>query len=147
GFRVYSSPNTSKPYLVRKDGDRWTCTCPDFEAHQADTTWRCKHILAAAPWKKSEKAATPEPGNGHASEIPAAAGGENEPPHAPPALKKRTRKSPNGSTQMLIKRSVSPDGRIDSLSVEFSMPVFDISNGEIKDKALKTLQLQKEIVC
>jgi len=47
---------------------------------------------------------------------------------------------------MLIKRSVSPDGRIDSVSVEFSMPVADISNGEIKDKALKTLQLQKEIV-
>src|SRR5439155_14555442 len=29
---------------------------------------------------------------------------------------------------------------------EFSMPVSDISNGEIKEKALKTLQLQKEIV-
>jgi len=47
---------------------------------------------------------------------------------------------------MLIKRSVSPDGRIDSVSVEFSMPVSDISNGEIKDKALTTLKLQKEIV-
>ena len=47
---------------------------------------------------------------------------------------------------MLIKRSVSPDGRIDSVSVEFSMAVSDISNGEIKDKALKTMQLQKEIV-
>jgi hypothetical protein len=47
---------------------------------------------------------------------------------------------------MLIKRSVSPDGRIDSVSVEFSMPVSDISNGEIKDKALRTLKLQKEIV-
>ncbi len=47
---------------------------------------------------------------------------------------------------MLIKRCVTPDGRIDSVSVEFSMPVADISNGEIKDKALRTLQLQKEIV-
>src|SRR5438067_3051981 len=44
---------------------------------------------------------------------------------------------------MLLKRSISPDGRIDSVSVEFSMPVSDVSNGEIKDKALKTLQLQK----
>jgi DNA primase len=35
---------------------------------------------------------------------------------------------------MLIKRSISPDGRIDSVSVELSMPVADISNGEIKDK-------------
>src|SRR5947208_15819825 len=79
--------------------------------------------------------------------MPAIANGQNEPPQAPPpTLKNRTRKSPNGSTQMVIKRSISPDGRIDSLSVEFSMPVFDISNGEIKDKALNILQLQKEIV-
>src|SRR5437667_6305004 len=146
GFRVYSIQNPSHVYLVRKDGDRWTCTCPDFEAHQADTTWRCKHILAAAPWQKPDQATTPEPGNGHVIEMPAA-GGENESPQAPPsAPKKRTRKSPNGSTQMLIKRSVSPDGRIDSLSVEFSMPVFDISHDEIKTKALTTLKLQKEIV-
>src|SRR5439155_6377826 len=143
---VYSTQNASKICFVRNEGDQWTCACPDFETHKADTTSRCKHILAIAPWGNPEPAATPEPGNGHASEIPAAAGGENEPPHAPPALKKRTRKSPDGSTQMLIKRSVSPDGRIDSLSVEFSMPVFDISNGEIKDKALTTLKLQKEIV-
>src|SRR5437899_10054979 len=64
-----------------------------------------------------------------------------------PATPNRARSSANGSSaQMLIKRSVSPDGRIDSVSVEFSMPVADISNGEIKDKALKILQLQKEIV-
>jgi hypothetical protein len=30
--------------------------------------------------------------------------------------------------------------------VEFSMPVSDISNGEIKQRALSTLELQKEIV-
>ena len=92
------------------------------------------------------------PGNGHASEVPAVAGGENL-PHVQeksgppkPGAPKRARRSANGSAQMLIKRSVSPDGRIDSVSVEFSMPVSDISNGEIKEKALKTLQLQKEIV-
>jgi SWIM zinc finger len=146
GFRVYSLQNPSPIYLVRKDGDRWTCTCPDFEVHRADTTWRCKHILAVVPWEKREQAATLEPGNGHVVEMPAA-GEQNEPPQTPPATpKKRTRKGPNGSTQMLIKRSVSPDGRIDSVSVEFSMPVSDISNGEIKEKALKILQLQKEIV-
>ena len=31
--------------------------------------------------------------------------------------------SANGPTQMVVKRSVSPDGRIDSLSVEFTAPV------------------------
>src|SRR5439155_1759081 len=182
GFRVYAVRNPSKVYLVKKEGDQWTCTCPDFEYHQGDTTWRCKHVLAVAPWPKPEEtlpvevefddptqglgvpeapapdqvrrkrvrqeATSPGPGNGHASEIPAAAaGGKSQPPDpAKPATPKRARRAANGSTQMLIKRSVSPDGRIDSVSVEFSMPVADISNGEIKDKALKTLQLQKEIV-
>ena len=169
GFRVYAIQNPSKVYLVTKEGDQWTCTCPDFEFHKGDTTWRCKHVLAVAPWPKPEEtlpvevefddpaqglnvpdspapdqvrrkrvrkeAATAEPGNGQASAIPAAAAGENLPPAqektAPP---KRARRVANGSAQMLIKRSVSPDGRIDSVSVEFSMPVSDISNGEIKDK-------------
>src|SRR5437867_3455415 len=192
GFRVYAVCNPSKVYLVRKEGEQWTRTCPDFEFHQGDTTWRCKHVLAVAPWPKTEEtlpvevefddptqglnvsespapdqvrrkrvrkeAAASEPGNGQASEIPAAAGSVDLPVvqektlvqekigPPKPATPKRARRSANGSAQMLIKRSVSPDGRIDSVSVEFSMPVAEISNGEIKDKALKILQLQKEVV-
>ena len=46
---------------------------------------------------------------------------------------------------MLIKRSVSPDGRIDSLSVEFSSSVTSISAEEIKKRAMETLKLQAEI--
>src|SRR5438132_7901208 len=114
GFRVYAVRNPSKVYLVKKEGDQFTCTCPDFEFHQGDTTWRCKHVLAVAPWPKPEETlpvevefddpakglSLPEPpapdqvrrervrkeatnsrrGNGQASEIPAAAGGENLPP-------------------------------------------------------------------
>src|SRR6266568_631405 len=116
GFRVYSLQNPSNVYLVKQEGEQRTCTCPDFEAHKTD--------------------------NGKATEaiIPLETHGE------PPNPKRRARKDSNGSAQMLIKRSVSPDGRIDSVSVEFSMPVSDISNGEIKEKALKILQLQKEIV-
>jgi SWIM zinc finger len=142
GFRVYSIQNPSNVYLVKQEGEQWTCTCPDFEVHRSDTTWRCKHILAVAPWPNGEHVQAPQPDNANGNEttIPP------EPPQEPPAVKRRTRKGPNGSAQMLIKRSVSPDGRIDSVSVEFSMPVSDISNGEIKDKALRTLKLQKEIV-
>jgi hypothetical protein len=47
---------------------------------------------------------------------------------------------------MLLKRSVSPDGRVDSLSVEFSCAVDQVSAGDIKTTAFKTLQLQAEIV-
>ena len=187
GFRVYAVRNPSKVYLVKKEGDQWTCTCPDFEFHKGDTTWRCKHVLAIAPWPQPEEETLPvevefddptqglgvpeppapdqvrrkrvrkeatnsRPGDGQASEIPAAAAGENLPlvqeksgPPKPTA-QKRTRRAANWSAQMFLKRSVSPDGHIDALSVEFSMPVSDIANGEIKEKALKTLQLQKEIV-
>jgi hypothetical protein len=142
GFRVYSIHNPSRMYLVKQEGDRWTCTCPDFEVHKLDTTWRCKHILAVAPWQKPESAEAPQLGNGQTTELPVSPA-VNEPAGVP---KKRGRKNSNGSAQMLIKRSVSPDGRIDSVSVEFSMPVTEITNGEIKAKASNTLKLQKEIV-
>src|SRR5947209_530651 len=114
GFRVYSVHTPSKMYLVKKEGERWTCTCPDFDSHKLDTTWRCKHILAVSPWQNQEPVQAPQAGNGEPNEpaLPAETLGE------PPAPKMRTRKSPNGSAQMLIKRSVSPDGRIDSVSVE-----------------------------
>ena len=144
GFRVYSIANPSQIYLVRQEGEAWTCTCPDFETHKADSTWRCKHILLVAPWQKREQAQAPAPANGEARAAAPAAGAEAS--QEPAIRKRRSGKGPNGSAQMLIKRSVSPDGRIDSVSVEFSMPVSDISNGEIKDKAVRTLELQKEIV-
>ena len=46
---------------------------------------------------------------------------------------------------MLIKRSVSPDGRIDSLSVEFSFPIGKTTSEELKTRAGKILALQAEI--
>jgi len=142
GFRVYSLQTPSTIYQVRKDGERWTCSCPDFEGHKTDTTYRCPHILTVAPWPNGNHASAPQPENGQAKDTAV----PSLPPTEPPAEKKRTRKRSNGSVQMLLKRSVSPDGRIDSLSVEFSMPVADITSIDIKDKAVKTLELQKEIV-
>ena len=143
GFRVYSPHDPTTIYLVKHDGERWTCQCPDFEAHKADTTWRCAHILAVAPWPKREN------GNGHHPPVQGPTNGSTPAPtpQGPTTQKRKARPATDIiPVQMLIKRSVSPDGRIDSVSVEFSMPVHDITNGEIKDKALKTLQLQKEIV-
>jgi hypothetical protein len=143
GFRVYSIHNPSHIYLVRQEADRWTCTCPDFEVHKADTTWRCKHILAVAPWSKAEAAQTPTEPPQAISESPAT--NENA---RPPARRRKTQDhlTPPVPVQMIMKRSVSPDGRIDSISVEFSLPVSGYSNGEIKQRALSTLELQKEIV-
>jgi len=142
GYRVYSVSHPSHLYLVRQEGERWTCTCPDFEYHQADTTWRCKHILAVAPWQQRENPQPYEPVNGQDEAIPVSP----EPNEQIAVPQKRLQNHTNGFAQMLIKRSVSPDGRIDSVSVEFSMPVAETANGEIKAKALNTLKLQKEIV-
>lgn len=56
--------------------------------------------------------------------------------------------APNGTdinATMLLKRSVSPDGRIDSLSVEFSCPVAGLDEGTILRKARRALGLQGSI--
>jgi len=144
GFRVYSLHNPSQIYLVKQEGERWTCTCPDFEVHKVDITWRCKHILVIAPWQKKENAPAPQASGEKPPNAPTPA----ETPGEPPVPKRRTRRPSEliPPVQMLIKRSVSPDGRIDSVSVEFSMPVSDNTESEIKTKALKTLHLQREIV-
>jgi hypothetical protein len=142
GFRVYSPAAPAKSYTVSGMPNAPACTCPDFEVHKADTTWRCKHILAVAPWQRGGNA-PPAPatvGQPAQAEVPPAAD------HQPVSEKRRARKNSNGSAHMLIKRSVSPDGRIDSVSVEFSMPVSETASAEIKAKALNTLRLQKEIV-
>ncbi len=145
GYRVYSVNHPSHLYLVRQEGERWTCTCPDFEYHQADTTWRCKHILAVAPYKSSQGSDDNlGPANEVVIEASAAPANGNKPPRPPKV--KSTSPIPPVPVQMMMKRSVSPDGRIDSVSVEFSLPVSGYSNDEIKQRALSTLELQKEIV-
>jgi SWIM zinc finger len=144
GFRVYSVNHPSHLYLVRQEGDRWICTCPDFEYHQADTTWRCKHILAVAPYTTSPGSETLGPANEVVVETTAAPANGSKPPRPPKT--KLASPVPPVPVQMIMKRSVSPDGRIDSVSVEFSLPVSGFSDGEIKERALNTLELQKEIV-
>ena len=47
GFRVYSPAEPSKSYVVSGSPEAPSCTCPDFQYHQGDLQWRCKHILAA----------------------------------------------------------------------------------------------------
>lgn len=144
GFRVYSISNPSKIYQVKQEGERWTCTCPDFEFHSADSTWRCKHILAIAPWKPIERTGASSLSVQPVAEPPAPTGNREQPP--PRKRKAQDHPMPPVPVQMMMKRSVSPDGRIDSISVEFSLPVSGYSNGEIKQRALATLELQKEIV-
>lgn len=144
GFRVYSVQNPSNMYHVRQEGERWTCSCPDFDFHKADTTWRCKHILAIAPYNGNHGSEPHGPAKEVAVEAPTAPASGGKPPRPPKA--QQTSPIPPVPVQMMMKRSVSPDGRIDSISVEFSLPVSGYSNEAIKQRALATLELQKEIV-
>lgn len=133
GYRVYAASDPSRRYHVREVEGRWRCTCPDFDyRNHEDPGWRCEHILAAVPWPAN--AAPDARQNGNGAGVPPAATFAGDHNGQPPAA------------LMLIRRSVSPDGRIDSVSVEFTLPVSGDSNGAIKDKALRTLGLQREIV-
>ena len=139
GFRVYSPTGSAKPYVVGGTAEAPTCTCPDFALHRSDLEWRCKHILAvfrpagAAPVPSLEAAEHPEAGT--------------LTPHET-ALRRRAEPS-NGNGRdatMVLKRSISPDGRIDSLSVEIAAPVNGLQPSEVEARALRVLKLQDGIV-
>jgi hypothetical protein len=112
------------------------CTCPDFQVHNQDPEWRCKHIIAVFNLPPKEIAADP-----YDAEERKAIQEESKEPE-PKAKKAKA----NGTSQMVLKRSVSPDGRIDSLSVEFMLPVGKGAAEEIKERAAEAMQLQSEIV-
>lgn len=141
GFRVHAPQNGRTVYTVGPDLNSPTCTCPDFQYHASDPDWRCKHILAV-----EHRFAPPAP----PENLPAVADADEEraaiQEEGRPTRRARIPRTSNGSTQMLVKRSVSPDGRIDSLSVEFSCPVDKTADGEIESQAATLIGLQNGII-
>src|SRR6266849_497246 len=139
GWRVRSARNPSRFYQVSANGTELQCTCPDFQQHAPqDPTWRCKHVLAVQDHQAKTGAADPQAERELAEEraaVQAEGAPQAQPVNGEPA-----------AAQMLIKRSISPDGRIDSVSIEFSFALAEATVGEIKARALKTLKLQTEIV-
>ncbi len=133
GFRVYSPANATRSYVVSGSVQAPSCTCPDFQCHEGDLSWRCKHILAVLSQVGGPESDT------YASAERQAIQEESGTTADPPT---------NGSAhQMVIKRSVSPDKRIDSLSVEFSCPVgTGASEDKIRSHAVDVLKLQDSIV-
>jgi SWIM zinc finger len=139
GWRVRSARNPSRCYLVSGNESGLQCSCPDFQQNaQQDPAWQCKHILAVQGHQAKTGAADPQAERELAEEraaIQAEASPEAQPANGAPT-----------PAQMLIKRSISPDGRIDSISIEFSFALTEATVGEIKNRALRTLKLQTEIV-
>jgi hypothetical protein len=134
GYRVYAPGDPARNYLVAGSVDQPTCTCPDFEHHSQDPDWRCKHILAILNRAN---------GNGREAQ-------QHDPVEHEErlAIREEARRTANnsGPSQMVLKRSVSPDGRIDSLSVELSCPVENRPAPEVARQARRALELQSEIV-
>ena len=140
GFRVYSPAYPTKSYIVSGSPEIPACTCADFEHHQGDPDWRCKHILAVLDHVHKPDSCAPVPGS-HDSEDRAAIQDGPTNPGQPeePSIN-------SGPSLMVIKRSVSPDGRIDSLSVEISCPMERIAPEEINGNAEDILDLQSQVI-
>lgn len=136
GFRVYSPLQPAQSYTVSGNSEAPLCTCVDFQNHVGDLRWRCAHIEAVLRQLKKH----PEPAQ------PPDQGSHGVPSEAPRNGKRNGKTKGSADVQMMLKRSVSPDGRIDSLSVEFLCPVGKATDDEIKARAQTTMQLQDAIV-
>lgn len=145
GWRIRSARNPASAYTVEQTEEgSLVCSCPDFQTNATeDPSWVCKHILAVQN-HETNMAANPQP-----SDTPQP---QPEPQPKPRgrrgngAAKTAVEPEEPGATQMLIKRSISPDGRIDSISIEFAFALLGMTAAAIKAKAFKTLKLQTEIV-
>jgi hypothetical protein len=134
GFRVYAPADPTKSYTVTGSSERPACTCPDYQGHEGNPFWHCRHITAVLRQLNGAN------GQGHDPYETDERRAIQEESQAPEPVQSGT------GAQMLLKRSVSPDGKIDSLSVEFSCGVDELTGGNIKSRAGAMLQLQAEIV-
>jgi hypothetical protein len=133
GFRVFSPAHPTKIYTVVGDAEGVTCTCPDFQLHRADPEWQCNHIVAVKNLASGE-----EPVSGKSEEA-------NE-RRAPTPQETSGNADIESPARLLIKRSVSPDGRIDSLSLEVSYPIDNDTPADIKEGTQKVLGILSDII-
>jgi len=140
GFSIYSAWNRRNTYVVGGSLSTPTCTCPDFRGHEADPDWRCKHILAVVSRMGSPTNGAEAQDRETAEERRAIQeeGSLPEPGDFPPPE--------DGPAQMVLKRSVSPDGRIDSLSVELTCQIDQTADHAIRNHAERALEIQAAIV-
>lgn len=134
GFRVYSPDDPQKQYLVGGTASAPTCTCAAANWPGQDPDFCCDHVQAVYRELEDDQLA----------------GGASLPPPTPaqaqPAMGRIDDINGTMPTQMVLKRSVSPDGRIDSLSVEFMLGCDTESVETVVDDARHLLGLQASIV-
>jgi hypothetical protein len=141
GYLVRSG---SKTYEVTVEDDAISCNCSDFEQKQKEnTTYHCKHISAVLADFEAQQscasATTSEHTNGSSSKANGSA-------KVSAIFPGRQAPIPSKQSHMLIKRSLSGDGRIDSISVEIDFGFTEEDEAGIKTQALKALKLQDTII-
>ena len=129
-FRIYSPTAPQHVETVRLDGIP-SCTCPEFGTFRKP----CIHISVVLAARGGRLAPAPVV-------IPPAPAA----PEASAPERRASASSDDAVKHMLLKRSVSPDGRIDSLSVEFALPIAKLPASEILASAARAISLQTEIV-
>lgn len=143
GFQVYAPTEPDQIFRVTGSVTEPQCTCAEFQWRGANNPEHiCVHI-AAVMRHLEENVAQPgtnpseadhgleKPGGTAPDQAPASANGANGQPDP---------------TALCLRRSVSPDGRIDSLSVELSLPIAGLVRQEVHGVARKALQCQADIV-
>lgn len=138
GFSVYSPDDPKTIFLVRGTPAAPTCTCASF-LNRSDLRNRCDHINAVFGGRG---------GSGVADEIDPVEAEERR------AIQEESGvfdtapnlERPHFPSDLTIKRSISPDGRIDSLSVELSCPVHEAEFEATMGQASIALSLQESIV-
>jgi hypothetical protein len=127
-FKVYSPANPTRSYTVSGTPEGPKCTCPDFEGRKYDPEWKCQHMLAVLNLlnKSSESTAVQS--------------------KEPQPTKEENVEGTISGLQMQIKRSVSVDGKINSLSVKVLYPVESSSPSDIKEDAERVLGVVSEII-
>jgi hypothetical protein len=128
GYRVYPASQPSRQHLVSGSVDDPACTC---DAFAEDGT--CEHVRAVSEQISEDERTEHEERRAIQEES-----------KTTPKKKRAVAKTSIPAT-MTLKRSVSPDGRIDSLSVEFSCLVEQVPSKEIAARATNMLRLQTEI--
>lgn len=139
GFQVYAPAKPNLIYQVSGSRTEPQCTCTEFRWKRSDNpNGRCAHIDAVLR-QLGEIDSPPQPLT--VDPDPAPLGTPDEAPVAD-----GNGAVSSGSPALLtLKRSVSPDGRIDSLSVEFALPIAGLKAQEVHDFALRSLTCQEDI--
>ena len=132
GLQVYEADNPSRAYHVTGGADNPHCTCPDFAWKGKRGGYQCAHIEAVLRHL------------GQSQAPPNAAAGVRGGRHVP-APAAATGHNSNGPASLTLKRSVSPDGRINSVSLEFTLPADLYGAPDLEAQVLDLLERQDAI--